>query len=693
MAPALTQPSAMVAGLSALRGRVLLFAPVLLGIGIGLWFALSTEPGPRAYGAALFAVLLCILAALRFREGAPLLVLIACPPLGMLAAGLRLILVAAPMLQSPYSGPITGRIVEIDRSYSGALRITLDQVWLAEIAPTATPARVRISLQGDQRWFTPVPGSTVMVTARLSPPEGPVEPGAFDFRRMAFFEGLGAVGYTRHPALTWQDPAPGEDRIGRLRAHLSDAIRARIPGDAGAFAAGVLTGDRSGLSVEAVEALRDSSLAHLLAISGMNMAFLIAFVFALLRYGLALIPPVALRWNSKKIAAIVSLGVAFFYLLLSGSNVATERAFIMVAVMLVAVLLDRRAITLRSVAIAAILILLWQPEALLSPGFQMSFAATIALIAAFQYANARLPPGSLSPVARFLLALFLSSLVGGIATAPYAAAHFNRFTDYGLLANLLTGPVMGAVVMPAGAVAGLLAPIGLADAPLWVMEQGCRWILAVAFWIAALDGAVTAIPAPPGAVLPLLTLGLCWALLWPGQLRWLGLPAYLAACALWALADRPAILIGGAGIVGVMGPEGRALSRARGEGFLVGNWLENDGDLALQAEAALRPGFAPAASGRSFALGPARGLLLDRDRVATAGDCATYRLIIATTDGPPPAPGCLILGPADLDRHGTIAIATSGGTVTLTATDSSRRLWNANGGAEAPPLPPIPTGQ
>lgn len=673
--------------LAGLRGRALLFAPVLLGIGIGLWFAQMVEPGLRTYAFCALGTIGCTLIGLRLRDVAPLFALVGCLMIGVLASGFRAVLVAAPMLPAPYSGPVMGRIVEVDRSYSGALRITLDRVWLADMAPTETPARIRIAVQGPQDWFTAEPGSTVVVTARLAPPEGPVEPGAFDFRRMAFFEGLGAVGYTRHPVLTWQDPLPGEQRVGRLRAYLSEAIRARIPGDPGAFAAGVLTGDRSGLSVEATEALRDSSLAHLLAISGMNMAFLIAFVFALLRYGLALIPPLALRIDSKKVAAVVSLAVAWFYLLLSGSNVATERAFIMVAVMLVAVLLDRKAITLRSVAIAAVILLLWQPEALLSPGFQMSFAATVALIAGFQYANARLPPGRLPRLGHFLLALVLSSLLGGIATAPYAAAHFNRFTDYGLLANLLTGPVMGAVVMPAGALAGLLAPLGLADLPLWVMGQGCRWILAVAVWIAALDGAVTAIPAPPAAVLPVLTLGLCWVLLWPGRLRWLGIPTGLCAVALWVMADRPDVLIGGEGLVGVMGPDGRALSRARGEGFLAQNWLENDGDLAAQRDAALRPGFTTVPFGRSFPLGSARGLLLDKGRQPTEEICAVYPLIIAAEPVEAIGPDCLILGQAELEQSGTIALRLRGNTLVLTAALSDQRVWSPQNSAPALSLP------
>lgn len=682
--------------LAEIRGRVLLFVPVGLGIGIGLWFAQRDEPSAGAYWACLAGLGCLFLLALWFREGVPLFTVLAAVPVGILACGLRLLLVAAPMLDGSWYGAVTGRIVEVDRSYAGAPRITLDRVWLEEVPPDRTPAQIRIALQGQQEWFTPLPGTTVMATAFLSAPDGPVEPGAFDFRRMAFFEGLGAVGYTRHPILTWQHPQPGEERVGRLRTYLSEAIRSRIPGDAGAFAAGVLTGDRSGLSVEAVEALRDSSLAHLLAISGMNMAFLIAFVFALLRYGLALCPPLALRFDSKKIAAVVSLGVAWFYLLLSGANVATERAFIMVAVMLVAVLLDRQAITLRSVAVAAILLLLWQPEALLSPGFQMSFAATVALIIGFRSASDRLPPGRLPHWQRLLLSLFLSSLIGGIATAPYAAAHFNRFADYGLLANLVTGPVMGAIVMPAGALAALMAPFGLSDLPLWVMEQGCRWILAVAFWIAALEGSVTAIPAPTALVIPLLTLGLCWWVLWSGRLRWLGAVAVLVAFAVWGLTDRPFVLIGGEGVVGVLGPQGRALSSARGDAFLVGNWLENDGDLAPRSEAFRRPGFTERPEGRAFRLGSGEALVLPPDRLPTVADCALYRLIVAAQDSPPPSPSCLVLDPSTLDNTGTVAILRSGTGLRIDITQADRRRWSRRGTEDPVPdlvIPPAGPGQ
>lgn len=653
--------------LEARRGRLLPFLAVAMGIGIGVWFALPWEPGLRAYAALAGGAGLCL--ALVQTRAAPLGWFAAFVLLGALACGVRVAAVGTPMLVGDYYGPVTGRVVEVDRSQSGALRVTLDRVWLSDVAPEAVPRRVRVSLQGDRVEPEPVPGEVVMTTAFLSPPGGAVEPGSFDFRQMAFFEGLGAVGYTRVPLMLWEEGA-GEQAVGRLRAHLSAAIRARIEGDAGAFAAGVLTGDRSGLSVAAVEALRDSSLAHLLAISGMNMAILVGFTFGFLRYGLALVPPVALRVNGKKAAAVVSLGVACFYLLLSGANVATERAFIMVAVMLVAVLMDRRALTLRSVAVAGIILLGWQPEALLSPGFQMSFAATVALIAGFGALNGWLAGKEVPWLLRVGGAAVLASVLGGLSTAPYAAAHFNRFTDYGLLANLLTGPVMGLVVMPAGALAALGALVGLEGPPLWVMEQGCRWILHVAHEVAALDGAVTALPATNGGVLAVLTLGLLFVVLWTGWLRWIGVVPVVGALAVWAGAERPLVLVSAEGVVGVMGAEGRAVSAARGEGFAVRNWLENDGDLAGQAAAAARPGFVAVEGGRVFTFAGQTGFVADG--AVPPGVCARVDLVVGGEGAGP----CLWLSDALLARTGTVAILREGDGLRVVATETGARVWS-----------------
>ena len=669
------------AALQSARGSLFPWVAVVMGCGVAIWFAMGQEPGLGSYALAGLILALGVALGLWGPElGRPLAFGVAALAAGWIAAGIRAHAVDAPMLGFRYYGPVEGRIVGIDRSQSDALRLTLDQVVLREVQPDSTPARVRVSLQGDQPWLEPAPGQVVILTASLAAPEGPVEPGGFDFRRMAYFDRLGAVGYTRTPVLLLEEPEGGALPIDRLRRYLTAGMLQHMEGQPGAFAAGAMTGDRSAITSDTVQALRDSSLAHLLAISGMNMAFLTAFVFALFRYGLALVPYVALRVNTKKVAAVVSLGVAAFYLLLSGANVATERAFIMIAVFLGAVLLDRRALTLRSVAVAGVILLAAKPESLMEPGFQMSFAATIALIVGFAALDGSIYRQKLPRWAMPVFTLVLSSVIGGFATAPYAAAHFNRFTDYGLLANLMTVPVMGAVIMPAGAVAALLAPLGLAWLPLWFMEQGARWILFVAHWIAGLDGAVTAIPGPGPWVLPMLTLGVIWFILWPGWVRWLGSAPVILAFGLWAMAERPLLLVSGDGkLLGLAGPEGRALSVARGGGFAAENWLENDGDLAGQKLAAAREGFSGPRGERWFQIGDLKAVgLSGKGALSALGPaCATGALVILAEVAEPAPQACRLIDTKTLRATGPLAIWQDDQGLRIKPTMTARRLWSA----------------
>jgi competence protein ComEC len=670
------------AALQAARGQGLLFlwVPVFLALGIGLWFSLRQEPGLIFYASAFLGLVACLCLG---RLGPDLLqppaVALACVLAGGLAAGARAHLVAAPVLEFRYYGPVEGRVIGIDRSQGDDLRVTLDRVVLNRLSPQDTPRLVRVSLHDDTT-PAPQPGTTVILTAHLSPPPGPSEPDAFDFRRMAFFDRLGAVGYSRTPVLVLAPSEPGTQLVNRLRARLSGAVIARIPGQAGAFASGAVTGDRSAITQDTVERLRDSNLSHLLAISGMNMAFLTGFVFGLVRYGLALVPPVGLRINGKKVAALVALAVAAFYLALSGANVATERAFIMVAVMLVAVLADRRALTLRSVALAAILLLVLRPESLLAPGFQMSFAATTVLIAGFAALDREILRERVPRWAMPVFTLVLSSVLAGLATAPLAAAHFNRFTDYGLVANVLTVPAMGLFLMPGAVVAVLGLPVGLEGIGLWLMEIGARWILFIAGIVAGWDGAVTGIPTPGPLVLPLLAFGGLIAVLLRGQARGLAAVPLAAGLALWVGHARPDALISADGaLVGLAGPEGRAMSSPTGAGFAAQSWLENDGDLTDQTTAAARPGFSGPKGARAFALGPVSALHLKGKGAAArlADGCRTAQLVILSVPADQRPQGCRIIDSTDLAASGPQALwVLPDGTLRIVATDRADRLWS-----------------
>lgn len=669
------------------QGQLFPFVPVCLALGIGAYFTLPREPTVLEWAMAALAAALLVGYAWRGAEPARPFALAAALALGgLMLVAARSHHVAAPVLGWHYYGAIEGRIVAIDRSVSDAQRLTLDQVVLERRSRATTPERVRIALHGQQGFIIPEIGMRVILTGHLSPPGGPVEPGGFEFRRLAWFDRLGAVGYTRTPVLTLAPPARGGvgQAVTTLRMSISGAVQAQMPGEPGAFAAAILTGDRSGIGQETLEHLRASNLAHLLAISGLHMGLLTGFVFAALRYGLALIPPLALRLPTKKIAAVVALGAAAFYLMLSGGNVATERAFVMVSVMLVAVLADRRAISLRSVAIAATLILLLRPEALTQAGFQMSFAATTALVAVFGLMRQDSTPRRAPRWARAAVGLVICSVVAGLATAPVAAAHFNRLAEYGLIANLLSVPMMGSLVMPAAVIAALLAPLGLAWLPLKVMEAGTRWILGVAEWIAGLEGAVAPIVQPATWVLPVMALGALWMMIWPGRARWAGMAVVALALAGWTTTNRPALLVADSGtLTGLMTPQGRAISKASGERFVSRNWLEADGDMTPLPEAHARPGLHDEAGTLHFELGGQRVIHLTgrgaTERVHAACSDADLVILGAQHSGPVPR-GCLLIDQRHLRKSGALAIdAAPGGGLTIIGAEAraGQRPWTA----------------
>jgi competence protein ComEC len=674
----------------AQRGHLFLWVPVFLGVGIGFYFGLLSEPTLSATLACIAAAVLLALISLRAGAmNATLCLATALILSGVMVAQLRAMLVAAPVLTFRYYGAVEGRIIAVDRSGSDALRLTLDRVVLDNVPPDRTPARVRLSLQGDQRWLDPIPGAVVMLTGHLAPPSGPVEPGDFDFRLMAWFDQLGAVGYTSNPVLIRAPPGDGV-WLAQLRSRLSAFVQSRIAGDAGGYAAAVMTGDRSGLSIPASDAMRDANLYHLVSISGMHMGMLVAIVFGLVRGGVALIPALALRVSAKKVAAVIALPIAAFYLALAGRDVATERAFVMVAVMLVAILLDRQALTLRSVAMAALIVLILRPESLINPGFQMSFAAVVALVAAFQLLAA-------TPLAdrrwRWIMPVFLvvfSSLVAGLATAPFAAAHFNRVAHFGLLANLLATPAMGLMVMPGGVLMLILAPLGLDWLAVWMVDLGSRWILWVSAWVAGMDGAISAVIAPPGTVVPLIATGGLILALWQGRARWAGLALPVVAGVLWLQTERPVLLIADSGgMVGVMTPAGRALSKPRGDGFSGDNWLENDGEVVAQEDAAARAGWVQVAEGREAVVaGLTLRMVSGEVRVAGLTDCGGADILIANAAAPANLGPCLVIDLPRLRQTGAIAgYADAGGVRFVTVAEvAGQRLWTR---ATDEPIPPI----
>ncbi|MXU65821.1 ComEC/Rec2 family competence protein [Oceanomicrobium pacificus] len=640
-------------------GQVADAAIVAFGAGMAVYAALWQEPTPRmaALWAAAGAVSLVWLGWKRAATPVPVLLVLAVV-CGLGLGALKTVRIATPVIERDWYGPVAGRIVALDRSAGGHPRVLLEDVTLFGWAGPPLE-RVRIVMRGDLPDRPLLPGQGLLMEAGLAAPKGPVEPGGFDFRRYSYFRQIGATGFAPLPVLRYP---PADARGWRTwievrRVSLSRALRSRMDGRSGGFAAAILTGDRSELDPADVAHLRAANLAHLLAISGLHVGMLTGLVFALARLALLMLPSVGDRWPVRKIAALAALAAGIAYLGLSGGNVATQRAFVMVAIMLGAVMLDRPALTIRSVTIAALVLLCLGPAGtVLEAGFQMSFSATLALVAAFGAVRGRFGPakGWAALATRWLAALALSALVAGAATAPFAAYHFNLAPRYGLVANMLAVPVMGSVIMPGAIAAACLAPIGLAAPALWVMGKGIALVLAIAATVASWPGAVAAVPAGPPMALALVTAGGLWVCL-AARRNWGGLPVAAAGIALWLLTPRPDLIVAPSGrVAGLLTEAGRSLSDARGDRFAVENWLAADGDTADLKAAAERPGWTRD-GGLRLARSGAWTIVLMREGEGFEPVCRAQHLLILP--GPAPQNGpCVAIGRSDLDQRGAVAV-------------------------------------
>ena len=683
--------------------RFVLWLPVCIGFGIWVYFALPREPDPWLCAWLLVPGML-ILTGVARRGGWGMLALtwlVFCTVLGFALAVLSAHRADGPRILFPMGETVEGRVIQVSRAASGAPRVLLDRVLIYGVEPGRTPPRVRLTILDDGPQPMVTPGVRVRVYASLMPTGEPVEPGAFDFRRRAFFEGLGGVGLTRGviSVLPMDQTTGWGDHmrlwLAQVRAAVSDHLRAVLPGRQGAFAAAIIVGDRAEIDEADAEALRASNLAHLLAISGLHMGILTGMIFSLTRIGLALVPGISLRLPSKKLAAITALGVGACYLALSGGTIATQRAFIMVAVAFMAILFDRPAISLRALALAAAIVLAIRPISLLDPGFQMSFAATAALVAGYeavrQYRGRRPPPVRVRyswptrlgrTLAFYVAALLFTSLLAGLATAPIAAYHFNRTAPYGLLANLLAVPVMGLWIAPFACLGAALAPFGLSSIAFQAMGLGIEHVLWVAHWVGGMPGAVQPVRAGEPIVLAVIMLGGLWLAIWRGGMRLLGVAAIAIGLWLWQTAPpRPALLVApDARLIGFMGPEGRDLDHHKTQSFAARNWLRRDGDGADQVEAERRPGLTR--SGRDLTAMFENGWRLEV-RPATKVDAVQlqalcqHRVLLIARHGPEITGPCRYFGKMALRQSGALAVHVAGAALDIRAARDPAvdRLW------------------
>ena len=476
----------------AQRDNALLFIPVLLAFGIGVYFSLSFEPH-WLIAPFIFVLLLSSLAFVP-RGGRYLIIGLMLVVMGFCAAQIRTISVHTPMLSKEMKfANIEGRVQEIEPLDKG-VRVLLGDVEIEELSADQTPRKTRVKVWDSDGLAV---GQRVQALAGLNTPSYPVIPGGFNFRRYMYFHGIGASGFTyKTPEVV---EGVGGWRLGQGIEHLRDVIGTRIQEnlspDLAGLALALMVGQKRAIGEDDLESVRASGLAHMLAISGLHIGLFSGVIFFAVRSLMACFPVCALRYPIKKYAAGVAIIGAFFYMLLAGSTIPSERAMITVAVIFSAVMLDRSAISLRVVAFAAFLILLFFPESLLSVSFQMSFAAVTCLVAFYDWlrpvwSSWHRRAGVLRRASLYFLGVSMTTVVATFATAPFTLFHFQNLAVYGILANFICVPILAFVIMPCALLALLLMPFGLDGWAFWVMQPALQIMLDIARDVSALDGSV-----------------------------------------------------------------------------------------------------------------------------------------------------------------------------------------------------------
>ncbi|MEM6810948.1 MAG: ComEC/Rec2 family competence protein [Pseudomonadota bacterium] len=523
-----------------------IWIPFFLALGIGGYFSLKVEPhiSYLILFLSISAALSVLLGSYRYRSmlvnysfwsvlGLILVIT------GFIAATLRTQVAYTPMIEKKINyANVIGDIESIEPLEDGS-RVLLSNLEIEDMA--APPRKIRIKMRQDAGLQA---GQRISFLAGLNPPSPPVAPGAFDFQRWAYFQGIGAVGFSYgQPKIV--DNAKASP-ITTAREYIKNNIIAQTDKPGQSVILALMTGQRKAIIEEDWQAMRNSGLAHMLAISGLHVGMVAGVLFFFSRLMMAAIEPLALRYPIKKYAAIIAISGAFFYMVMVGATIPTQRAMIMTALAMLAICLDRSPFSLRLVGIAAIIILLYRPESLVSVSFQMSFAAVTALVAFYEvtrkyWRRAYSRAGVIRKFALYFIGLSTTTIIAGTVTGLFALYHFNQYAMYGLLANLVAVPILSIIVMPLLVFSYVLMPIGLSSFTLALAEYGVEWILATAHWVANMDGAVFYLPSFPLWIFASMILSLWVFTIWKGPEKKAILPVFALLCVMVSLVQKPDI--------------------------------------------------------------------------------------------------------------------------------------------------------
>ncbi|CAH1673057.1 MULTISPECIES: ComEC/Rec2 family competence protein [unclassified Chelatococcus] len=653
--------------LEAERRRAFLWLPVAFGCGIILYFLADAEPSlwPSAIGTGVAALVAAVTG--RHRRLAGVAIAVAAVMAGFAAATWRTRSVAAPVLVRPMIAKLGGLVLSVEERPAGP-RIVVRVASLGSLTANDRPAQVRVSLRPGASVKA---GDFIEATARLLPPPTAARPGGYDFARDAFFAELGAVG-SLVGKVTVRAPPEAPDIWTALtiandvaRNTLTERIAKASGGQEGALAAALVTGKRGLITEEVNDALRAAGIYHIVSISGLHMALAAGSLFWAARALLSLWPAIALAWPVKKMAAVIGMLGATAYCLFSGAEVATQRSLVMTIVMMGAILIDRPALSMRNLALSALICLALRPEALLGPSFQMSFAAVAGMIAFTVRPSGLLAGGAPSSDAygwmraagRWAFLLTTTTTVATIATAPFSAYHFQTLNPFGLLGNAMALPLIELAVMPLS-VLGVFASFFELDRPVWwLIGQATVPVLASARAVAELERSRVIVPAFDVGALGVMVIAILWVTLWTTALRWLALLPAVIGLVMAHGTSRPDIYIDrGASGLALRVSDGRLVILGKPSGFVLEQWLRADGDGRAIEDPSLRHGTLCDPLGCTARLKSGQVIAFVRDKRAFPEDCKRAAVIVSPLPATRTCEAGTIIDRRVLDRSGAIML-------------------------------------
>jgi competence protein ComEC len=566
------------------RDQLPLWTPVGVGLGIVIWQIWGSGIAISMF--LLFgAFFLCGLFIGRGRRLSGIVLFAALTiATGFAAIAIKSAVVAAPVLEKIRIEQFYGRINRVeDLSARDIIRLELQTDGHADL-----PAKVRINLSPEQYKPSFVPGAVILLRARLMPPAGPALPGGYDFARRAWFSGIGATG-SALGELELYKPSASKPLLSSMRTSLSEHIHSRMTPASGPIGAALITGGQGTIAEEDAQAMRNSGMAHLLSISGLHVTAVVGATFLLVSRLLALFGWLALRISVPLIAAGSAAAVAVAYTLLTGAEVPTVRSCVAALMILVALSMGRDALSLRLLAFGALFILLFWPEALAGPSFQLSFAAVTTIVVLhdlpwMQRITDTTESSLIAKLARGFVSLLLTGFAIELVLAPIALFHFHKTGVYGALANMVAIPLTTFVIMPAEALALLFDIVGIGAPFWWVAGQGVEIILWIAHRVNGLPGSVSMLPSMPIWAYAAMVTGGLWFALFRTRMRYAGAIPFIIGAIAMISAPRPDILVTGDGKhLAITTPSGEfALLRDRAGDYVRSALAENAG---IQSEA------------------------------------------------------------------------------------------------------------